>query len=165
MVVGYHGTDERVVRKVLSGKQDLIPSNRDYDWLGNGIYFWEQGPRRALEFAYEMANLGRNDIETPAVIGAYINLGESLDLLDTADTHLLSVFHRQFKTDFVGLKNEAKRKDGTKRLHRLDCAVINSLVTFLKLVEDRDIDTGRGCFGKVGMFIEVPRFAKNPIFK
>lgn len=146
MIVGYHGTDERIVGKVLAGKTDLTPSRRNYDWLGNGIYFWEQGPRRALEFAYEQAALGRNKIKTPAVIGAYINLGDCLDFLDTADTLRLSSFHRSFKATFAGLKNERVRKDGTKLFHRLDCAVINSLVTHLRDFEGREIDSVRGCF-------------------
>jgi hypothetical protein len=146
MVVGYHGTDERIVRKVLAGKTDLRSSERDYDWLGSGVYFWEQGPRRALEFAYEMASLGMKDIQNPAVIGAYINLGDCLDFLDTSDTHLLSDFYQRFKADFAGLKNERKRQDGTRLFHRLDCAVINSLISYLKQQKSRDIDTVRGCF-------------------
>ena len=146
LVVGYHGTDESVVRKVLDGKIDLNPSSRDYDWLGSGIYFWEQGPRRALEFAYEMAQLKRNNIKNPAVIGAYITLGDSLDLLDTEDTRLLSVFYREFRSNFKGLRNERKRKDGTKLFHRLDCAVINSLVAYLKSQKSREVDSVRGCF-------------------
>jgi hypothetical protein len=146
LIVAYHGTDESVVRRVLSGKQDLLPSKRDYDWLGNGVYFWEQGPRRALEFAYEMAALNRNDVKNPAVIGAYINLGDCLDFLDTADTQLISKFHQLFRQQFVGLKNDKLRSDGTKLFHRLDCFVINSLVEFLKETNEREIDTVRGCF-------------------
>lgn len=146
LVVGYHGTDETVARKVLSGEHELIPSTRNYDWLGSGIYFWEQGPKRAWEFAYEMAKLNRNDIRTPAVIGAYINLGDSLDLLDTEDTKRLSDFYSEFKANFRGLKNERKRDDGTMLFHYLDCAIINSLVTWIKQSENREIDTVRGCF-------------------
>jgi|SRR6266511_7744 len=51
MVIGYHGCDAAVVAKVLSGKDTLAPTQKDYDWLGNGIYFWEHGPRRAYDWA------------------------------------------------------------------------------------------------------------------
>jgi len=42
LVLGFHGCDRSIRDKVVSieGGQ-LIPSMNDYDWLGNGIYFWE----------------------------------------------------------------------------------------------------------------------------
>ena len=42
LIIGFHGCDESVVRKVVNGEEDLIPSTNDYDWLGNGIYFYER---------------------------------------------------------------------------------------------------------------------------
>lgn len=33
-VLGYHGCDRKVAERVLAGKQQLIPSRNDYDWLG-----------------------------------------------------------------------------------------------------------------------------------
>ena len=50
----------------------------DYDWLGNGIYFWENNEERARQFANEGVN-----IENPAVLGAIIDLGHCMDLTDT----------------------------------------------------------------------------------
>ena len=41
LIIGFHGCDQTVVDKVLAGEENLIPSTNDYDWLGNGIYFWE----------------------------------------------------------------------------------------------------------------------------
>ena len=41
LVIGFHGCDQSVVEKVIAGKTELIASTNDYDWLGNGIYFWE----------------------------------------------------------------------------------------------------------------------------
>ena len=35
LVVGFHGCDESVVRKVVNGNENLIASTNDYDWLGN----------------------------------------------------------------------------------------------------------------------------------
>ncbi len=50
-VLGFHGCDESVSKKIINGGDILKPSNNDYDWLGNGIYFWENDPYRALEYA------------------------------------------------------------------------------------------------------------------
>jgi hypothetical protein len=41
MIIGYHGCDANVVTKVLSGEDALAPSEKDYDWLGPGIYFFK----------------------------------------------------------------------------------------------------------------------------
>ena len=50
-IFGFHGCDRRVADAVLAGKQKLTASANAYDWLGTGIYFWEHGPARALEWA------------------------------------------------------------------------------------------------------------------
>ena len=49
LVLGFHGCDATVVEKVLNQQDVLRPSENDYDWLGNGIYFWENNNSRALE--------------------------------------------------------------------------------------------------------------------
>jgi hypothetical protein len=51
IILGFHGTDESIVQKALSGEQELEHSKNTYDWLGNGIYFWDNSPSRALDFA------------------------------------------------------------------------------------------------------------------
>lgn len=51
LVVGFHGCDKSVVDAVIAGKTELLASANDYDWLGNGIYFWEKmkiGPGNGL---------------------------------------------------------------------------------------------------------------------
>jgi hypothetical protein len=37
-VLGYHGCDATVARKITSGDDQLIISNNKYDWLGSGQY-------------------------------------------------------------------------------------------------------------------------------
>lgn len=39
LVVGFHGCDQSIANKIIEGKDDLIASTNDYDWLGHGIYF------------------------------------------------------------------------------------------------------------------------------
>jgi hypothetical protein len=45
--------------------------------LGSGIYFWEYGYDRAMQFALEQQARGK--IATPAVVGAIIQLGRCFD--------------------------------------------------------------------------------------
>jgi hypothetical protein len=84
-ILGFHGCDASVAEKVISGRAHLIPSQNDYDWLGEGIYFWENSPARALEYARlrKRHPAPGNKIRKPAVIGAVIDLARCLNLLDT----------------------------------------------------------------------------------
>jgi hypothetical protein len=52
---GFHSCDKSVGLNVLNGKDFLQHSTNPWDWLGEGIYFWEQNPGRALEYANESA--------------------------------------------------------------------------------------------------------------
>lgn len=55
-VLGFHGCDKKVGEGILSGKIQHEFSENDYDWLGRGIYFWENDPYRAREWAIEQKN-------------------------------------------------------------------------------------------------------------
>ena len=83
LIIGFHGCDASVVRKVVNGEEDLIPSTNDYDWLGNGIYFWENNEARALQWATELSKRKGSSIKKPAVVGAIIDLGYCFDLTDS----------------------------------------------------------------------------------
>jgi hypothetical protein len=75
VVIGYHGCSLEIAERVLAG-EPFVPSSHSYDWLGEGIYFWEYGPFRAREWAKE-----RYGTEA-AVLEATICLGRCLNLLD-----------------------------------------------------------------------------------
>src|SRR5438132_5734379 len=95
IVVGYHGCTEAAAREFLLGKKPLNewrPSRNEWDWLGNGIYFWEHAPERALRWARERFRTRR---QRPAVLGAYIQLGRCFDLLDEAITALLKETYKR----------------------------------------------------------------------
>lgn len=105
LVLGFHGCDRELGEAVLAGKVDLKPSKNDYDWLGHGVYFWEHNPKRAIEFASELKEMDpRKKIREPFVIGAVIDLGRCLDLLDSkaigivkAGYHLLKTAHERLQ--------------------------------------------------------------------
>lgn len=86
LVLGFHGCDEETYQKVLYNHERLLPSSNTYDWLGNGIYFWEDSLARAQQwavFSCERYNKKHPDEaeKKPAVIGAVISLGNCLNIL------------------------------------------------------------------------------------
>lgn len=130
-VLGFHGTDEETVHNAVmdaSFRFD-IPEN-DYDWLGNGVYFWENDPVRAMEFSKERMKWRGITDKTPAVVGAVIDLGLCLNLFDQPALKELAVAHEDFAFDMNVLgvdmpANKGKSEDRTMR--HLDCAVIEQL--------------------------------------
>lgn len=76
-ITGYHSCDRDLVGiPALNGKLNLNPSNNPWDWLGEGIYFWELNPGRALEYAIESVSgeqFNKIPIKTPFVLGTTLN--------------------------------------------------------------------------------------------
>lgn len=157
-VLGYHGCDSRVAHGAISGDIDLLQSDRDYDWLGPGAYFWEADPQRALEWADW--KVGRGDYRDAAVVGAVIDLRHCLDLLSREDLELVSAAHASLVAMQVraGLPIPVNRSvdDGSDRdrtLRFLDCAVIRHLH---QVLDEQAQETGAvASFDTVrGMFVE-----------
>jgi hypothetical protein len=113
-VIGYHGCDQSVVDSIINRNGHLKRSENRYDWLGKGIYFWEFGPSRANEWAIQRVKDGSNTIKVPAVLGAIINLGRCFDLLDVANTHLLSEMYPPFER-FMEILHDSSNKDTPDR--------------------------------------------------
>ena len=82
LIIGFHGCDRSVVDKVINGKDNLIASTNDYDWLGNGIYFWENNEERARAWAVQLSKRKNSSVKEPAVVEAIIDLGYCFDLTD-----------------------------------------------------------------------------------
>lgn len=127
LVFGFHGCDLSTFEEVVCNGGELHPSENDYDWLGSGIYFWEQNYDRAREWADEQSARGR--IETPAVIGAVIDLGYCLNLTDSHYTALLENEYEIMKDEFelLGIEMPKNTIGPDLLLRRLDCAVIEHL--------------------------------------
>jgi len=150
LVLGYHGCDQSVADRVLAGETQLQKSEKHYDWLGSGIYFWEHGPERAMDWAIE--NKKRGKIKTPAVLGAVIHLGNCFDFMDVRYTRVLQDAYPQFKQycrdDGIELPvNEARSDhDDDLLLRKLDCSMINWLCKFVESEEMGHFDSVRGMF-------------------
>lgn len=123
-ILGYHGCDAVVAEKLLNGTPFEWSTNA-YDWLGYGAYFWENDPVRAMKWA-EVVKKRTGKIETPAVVGAVIDLGLSLDLSTQSSLDVI-------RTAYDGLMKvfdaaQEKRPVNVDPLRRpLDCAVLNYL--------------------------------------
>jgi hypothetical protein len=77
-VYGYHGTSRENAESIL--RNGFRSSNSGGDWLGAGVYFWQDAPKRALEWAKE------KHPESPVVVirsSIRFEEGKTMDLLDT----------------------------------------------------------------------------------
>ena len=166
LILGFHGCDKALRDKIVSEKGAILkPSQNSYDWLGGGSYFWENNQQRALQFAQESKNRflkldenskkayiksGKSIIETPAVLGAVIDLGYCLDLLDSEylkvlkeSYHLLCETHQIYGTT---IPENIRNKKGELLQRHLDCAVIESIHQFNTSTKNQEFDSVRGVF-------------------
>jgi hypothetical protein len=151
LLIGFHGCDKSVRDEIVKGKVSLNPSENLYDWLGNGIYFWENNQQRAFEFANELKKSARGNIKKPSVLGAVIDLGYCLDLLDTEYLKLVSESHSNLNDSFESIELSMpvnKTVGGSKDLllRNLDRAVIENLHQQRNLKNLTSFDSVRGVF-------------------
>lgn len=144
LVLGFHGCSRETYENVLYHHEELSKSTNDYDWLGNGIYFWENSYERALEWAQRFKK-GRD----PSVIGAVIDLGLCLNLSDYGCTRaLINSYHLLCNecnlTNTPYPQNSGKNED--KPFRCLDCAVIERLHRFNEEIGFPPYDSVRGVF-------------------
>ena len=95
-VFGFHGLDRKVGFDILTQKKEFKHSNNPYDWLGQGVYFWENNYERAVQYAEEDSKRPHTKIEDPYVLGTILDLGNCLDLLDQKYLDFLSFAYEQF---------------------------------------------------------------------
>ena len=148
--MGYHGCDHAIAEAVFAGGE-IKPSANSYDWLGTGIYFWEDDQDRALEWAEEGVVAGR--LTRPAVIGAVIDLGNCLDLTTRANLALLRISYEglalAFETAGKSLpvnRDAPSRPPGNQLLRELDNAVIQHVHKSMDEEGIAPFDTVRGLF-------------------
>ncbi|MDR0954530.1 MAG: hypothetical protein LBM20_04015 [Rikenellaceae bacterium] len=136
-IFGFHGCEKSVRDKIVSNQERMKRSENSYDWLGSGFYFWENDHDRALQFAKEK---GFND---PAVLGACIDLGNCLDLLEFHQRQRLKDAYNQLKTscEIGGITLPENSTDLMRR--KLDCAVVK---THVENQTAPKVDSVRGVF-------------------
>jgi hypothetical protein len=129
LILGFHGCEKSEQKKLIEDSSYIRSSNESYDWLGHGMYFWENNPERALKWAEQKQRAGT--LENPAVVGAVISLGRCLDLIDSQNITILKNSYELFRTESESLDNpipvnigHPKDKSPDRVLRYLDCAVI-----------------------------------------
>lgn len=86
LVLGFHGCRKEVFESVVYQGEALKASENEYDWLGHGIYFWEQNYQRAVEWA-----TNRYGTEH-AVIGAVIDGAPKKYLARSCGVFFIAIF-------------------------------------------------------------------------
>lgn len=172
IVLGFHGCDRSTGEAILGGDPShLDVSNNAYDWLGSGIYFWENDPKRAREFAEEAVlnpKLTSRPVKSPFVIGAVIDRGHCLNLLDRIALGEVEDAYKLLKRAKTAQGAPMPKNKGKDRAARfLDMAVLEFLhATRKRLDEDSpgkypSYETVRGAFWEGGKLYPTSGFGRK----
>lgn len=151
LILGFHGCDISEQQRLVNDISYFKNSQEKYDWLGHGMYFWENNDYRAMDFAKEKKKAGK--LETPSVIGAVIDLGYCLDLIDSRGIQTVKTYYNLLKED-AGLSGFSMPKNqniksssrGDKPLRYLDCAVLEFLHSKILDSNSQPFDSVRALF-------------------
>lgn len=166
LVIAFHGCEADTCNALLTNPDFIKRSEKPYDWLGHGMYFWENNIDRALEWA--KGKKRRGEIRTPAVIGAVLDLGYCFDLTDSRCISMIKVYHSQLSQIYRKVGEELPQNKDSKTdqykdkiLRELDCKVIefmhdqitNRIAADVKLKSNSEyqiFDSVRGVFTEGG---------------
>jgi len=151
LVLGFHGCDQDVYEKVIKNNESLKASVNDHDWLGHGQYFWENNYERAMDWAKEQSKKQNSHIKSPAVVGAIIDLGYCLNLMDNLSINIVKNAYDMMKKDFelIGKSMPVNRNTLESKdllIRNLDCAVIQYLHNYNIQKNEDEYDSVRGLF-------------------
>src|ERR1700679_3765988 len=93
LIIGFHGCNKAAAAALINNPDTIKVSKEPHDWLGHGMYFWENNQERAEQWAIERQVRKRKDVAEAAVIGAVIQLGYCCDLMDSRFTSLLKIYY------------------------------------------------------------------------
>jgi hypothetical protein len=143
-LVGYHGTNIESARRIL--QTGFLPSRNRYDWFGKGVYFWQDAPYRAWDWAREYCETKGGD---PAVIRSLVRIRrvELMDLLDYSQepnwaNHLRRT-HQYLQKQTRSILPPNKISIG---YHALDRLVVDTLIEDILKPMDINILAVRACF-------------------
>lgn len=142
VVLGYHGCHASFANDLFSNESVIAEwkeSNKTYDWLGRGIYFWEHSPERARRWPRDRYG------DAGVVVGAVLQLGRCFDLMDIGSTKMLAAAYTRVREEELAAgrampTNVGGDRDLKKRL--LDCLIINACLE----VVDPPFQTVRAAF-------------------
>ena len=151
LILGFHGCEKKDQERFIKDINYVKQSQEDFDWLGHGMYFWENNMERALLWAEKKRKAGT--LKEPSVVGAVLDLGYCFDLLDSTNISLLKDCFELFKTESEFLDrpipinvDHPKERNKDRVLRYLDCAVIEYAHKFLKEKDQNSFDSVRATF-------------------
>lgn len=127
-VLGFHGTEKTLVDKVVAGKTNhFSQSVGKNEWLGHGIYFWENDPQRGIEWA--QSGNAKKKIKEAGVAGAIIDLGLCLDLTTRMGLDEVAEAYATLSDIYAKTGEKLPTNEGgeDKFKRELDCQVIQTL--------------------------------------
>jgi len=166
LIIGFHGCDKDICNALLNHPNNTKKSEKPYDWLGHGIYFWENNYDRALQWAEEKQK--RGEIKEACVIGAVLTLDICFDLLESKFTKMAADYYSLMAATYNAVGKEMpKNRDAKtdvyhdKILRELDCSVIEYMHYSIEEQIKKDIsakgfstykkfDSSRGVFTEGG---------------
>lgn len=131
---GYHGTSAEAAQAIMLEGFKL--SRNRYDWLGDGVYFFQDGHARARTWAQERW-------PDAAVTEVGIELEDCLDLLDPAWFEVISNAFDAVVAAYAARGQPLPRQHGL--VHGMDRVVINYACTLLEQ-EGMRVASVRGAF-------------------
>jgi hypothetical protein len=138
VIRGYHGTSATHAAVIL--RDGFIRSDNDYDCLGDGVYFFQDGLAQAGAWAT------RSHRSEPAVVQADVRLEDCMDLKDSVGwVPLLAQAHDEVLR--VSREQGLPLPRQTGSTHRLDRVVIEVTVAILER-EGTRIRAVRGVFAE-----------------
>jgi len=93
-------------------------SNKTYDWLGRGIYFWEHSPERARRWARDRYG------DAGVVVGAVLQLGRCFDLMDIGSTKMLAAAYTRVREEELAAGRAMPTNVGGDRDLKKRCSTV-----------------------------------------
>jgi len=125
--IGYHGTTEKHAQDIIIC-QHFTQSDDEDDWLGRGIYFFENDIQQAYNFCIKARKY-----KEWSIIKSNIKAGFIIDLTKIEDVTEFSKIAKSFRDRYY------KKKDGTKR-ELLNSVILNAMYNI------KQFDLVRGVF-------------------
>ena len=164
VVYGFHAIDKSAGLKILNQEDEFKHSSNEYDWLGPGIYFWENNLERAHQYAQQDSKRSDSKIKEPFVLGAVLELGNCLDLLDQEYNDLLKDAYSRLEDALseqgkpLPINRKVGENDFDFKARGLDCSVIRYACTLSKEEDDKPFDSVRAAFIEGSPIYEGARF-------
>ena len=147
LVLGYHGCDLSTAQGLVSGTLHPDLKRNKTDWLGHGFYFWEDSPARALRWARDEQRRNPAKIASPAVVGAVVDLGNCLNLIDAEHLEVVAAAHLIYRQLCASSGAQPLTNKGKEMAARfLDCAVFETLHEFRRNQREVAFDSVRAFF-------------------